>query len=48
LKSSLFVNRGINLVIALRMVASEASGYVSVGCFACDRGTEMSFGDEAP
>lgn len=34
--------------MALRMVASEASGYVSVGCFACERGTETDFGEGAP
>lgn len=34
--------------MVLRMVISEASGYVSVGCFAWERGTDISLGDLAP
>src|SRR4051794_40197273 len=48
LKSSLSLNWGMSLAIAFRMVTSDASGYVSVGCWACDRGTEISLGEAAP
>lgn len=48
LKSSLSLKRGKSLAIAFRMVTSEASGYVSVGCFACDRGTDIILGEAAP
>jgi hypothetical protein len=48
LNSSLFVNFGKKRAIALRIVTSDAWGYVSVGCFACERGTEIRFGLEAP
>lgn len=48
LNSSLSLKRGRNAEIALFMVASEASGYVSVGCFAWERGTETSFREGAP
>lgn len=34
--------------MALRMVVSEALGYVSVGCFACERGTDTGLGASAP
>lgn len=48
LKSSLCVKRGRYVAMALRMVVSEALGYVSVGCFACERGTDTGFGESAP
>jgi hypothetical protein len=48
LKSSFRLKRGKKVEMALRMVTSDASGYVSVGCLACDRGTEMGFGGGAP
>lgn len=48
LNSSLFLNCGRKAEMALLMVTSDESGYVSVGCFACDRGTEMFFGEDAP
>lgn len=48
LNSSLSVKRGRNRAIAFLMVTSEASGYVSVGCWAWDLGTEMGLGEEAP
>jgi hypothetical protein len=34
--------------MALWMLFSDAFGYVSVGCFACDRGTETLFEESAP
>jgi hypothetical protein len=48
LNSSLFLNFGRNVATAFRMLTSDASGYVSVGCFACDLGTEMRFCADAP
>ena len=48
LNNSLFLNWGKKVATAFRMLTSDASGYVSVGCFACDLGTEMRFGAEAP
>lgn len=48
LNNSFSVNFGKKVAIAFLMLASDASGYVSVGCFAADRGTEMRFGAETP
>ena len=48
LKSGLSRKRGRKAATALRMDASDASGYVSVGCFACDLGTETRLGEAAP
>lgn len=48
LKSSFSWKRGRRVEMALRIVTSDASGYVSVGCLACDRGTEIGFGVGAP
>lgn len=48
LKSSLLVNLGKNLAIAFLMVISDAAGYVSLGCWAWERGTETGFAAEAP
>lgn len=39
---------GMNLAIAFRIVTSEASGYVSVGCSACDLGTLTRLSCVAP
>lgn len=48
LNSSFLVNLGRKVAMALRMLTSEASGYVSDGCFAADLGTEMRFGAFVP
>jgi hypothetical protein len=48
LNSSLFWNRGRYVDIAFLIEISDESGYVSVGCFACDLGTEMRLGSDAP
>jgi hypothetical protein len=48
LKSSFSLNLGRNDEMAFFIVTSDASGYVSVGCLACDRGTEIRLGDDAP
>jgi len=48
LNNSFSVNLGRKVEIAFLMLTSDASGYVSVGCFAADRGTEIRLGAVAP
>jgi hypothetical protein len=48
LKTSLSVYCGRKASMALRIERSEVSGYVSVGCFAFERGTETGLGAVAP
>ncbi len=48
LKISRSLKRGRKVSMARRIDTSEASGYVSVGCLACERGIDIRFEELAP